>query len=113
MDKTSAKDRAMHILTSIELIRSFIKNISEQEFLNDAKTQSAVQHQFLIIGEAVRSIDENILKEYDYPWHIPRSFRNYIIHVYHDIRLERIYYAAKDLDDLESQVRKMIKREFT
>lgn len=44
-----------------------------------------------------------MLEKYDCPWHIPRSFRNFIIHVYHGVKMERIYYAAQDLDELEKQ----------
>lgn len=112
MDKISQKERAKHILNAIALIRQFVSGMGEATFLNDIKVQSAVQYQFLIIGEAVRHIDDEILKKYDYPWHIPRSFRNFIIHVYHGIKIERIYYATQDLDELEKQVRKLLEREF-
>ena len=72
----------------------------------------AVQYQFLVIGEAVRHIDTDILDKYNYPWHIPRSFRNFIIHVYHGVKMERIYYATQDLDELEKQVKRILKNEF-
>jgi uncharacterized protein with HEPN domain len=80
------------------------------EFLEDQKIQAAVQYQFLIIGEAIRHMNDAMLAKYDYPWHIPRSFRNFIIHVYYKIKLERIYYAIQDLDTIE--MRKILKNEF-
>ena len=112
MANPSPKQRTEHILQAIELIKQFVADIDETLFLSDVKIQSAVQYQFLIIGEAVRHIDDSILYKYDYPWHIPRSFRNFIIHVYHGIKLERIYYAAKDLTSLETVVREILKKEF-
>lgn len=112
MDKPTPKERAEHILNAIGLIRQFVAGVDEADFLNDLKVQSAVQYQFLIIGEAIRYIDDSILSRYNYPWHIPRSFRNFIIHVYHGIKLERIYYATQDLDDLEKQISNMLKNEF-
>ncbi len=112
MDKPTPKGRVEHILNAIQLIREFIEDIDEAEFLEDIKVQSAVQYQFLIIGEAIRHIDESILAKYNYPWHIPRSFRNFIIHVYHGIRMERIYYAAQDLEELETQVKLILENEF-
>jgi uncharacterized protein with HEPN domain len=112
MDKPTPKERAEHILEAITLIRQFVDNIEEEGFLKDIKIQSAVQYQFLIIGEAIRHIDNSILEKYDYAWHIPRAFRNFIIHVYHGVKLERIYYAAKDLESLEIQIKLIVKNEF-
>lgn len=112
MDKPTPKERAEHILKAIECIRDFISNTDEVTFVVDIKLQSAVQYQFLIIGEAIRYIDNSILEKYNYPWHIPRSFRNFIIHVYHGIKMERIYYAAQDLDELEKQIKQILKNEF-
>ncbi|MCC5937097.1 MAG: DUF86 domain-containing protein [Lunatimonas sp.] len=100
MDKPTPREMAEHVLQAIELIKEFVDSVDENTFLEDLKIQSAVQYQFLIIGEAIRHIDDRILNKYDYPWHIPRSFRNFIIHVYHGIKKERIYYATQDLDSL-------------
>lgn len=68
--------------------------------------------QFLIIGEAIRSVDNEILEKYPYPWHIPCSLRNYIIHEYHRIKMIRIFYAIEDLDELQKQVTAILKTEF-
>jgi len=112
MDKPIPKERAEHILDAIQLIRDFVNGLDEATFLTDIKIQSAVQFQFLIIGEAIRYIDDDILAKYNYPWHIPRSFRNFIIHVYHGVKMERIYYAIQDLGELEKQVKLILKNEF-
>jgi uncharacterized protein with HEPN domain len=90
---------------------AFTKDIDETAFVNDSKTQSAVQYQFLIIGEAIRNIDSAILEKYNYPWHIPRAFRNFIAHVYHAIKMERIYFATQDLNPLREAILKMIENE--
>ena len=112
MDKPTPKERAAQILEAIKLIKEFVADIDETSFVNDIKIQSAVQYQFLIIGEAIRYIDEAILAKYTYPWHIPRSFRNFIIHVYHGVKMERIYFATQDLDELEKQINLILKNEF-
>jgi len=57
-------------------------------------------------------MDESILSKYDYPWHIPKSFRNFILHVYHGIKLERIYQATQDLTLLESRLKEILNNEF-
>ena len=112
MDKPTPKERAIHILESIALIKQFVAGIDEQTFLADIKIQTAVQYQFLILGEGIRYIDDAILARYNYPWHIPRSFRNIIIHVCHGVKMERIYYATQDLDALETQGGLILKNKF-
>ena len=112
MGKPTPKERVAHILEAIRLIKEFVDGMSEKTFSRDVKVQSAVQYQFLIIGEAIRHIDDELLNKYDYPWHIPRSFRNFIIHVYHGIKTERIYYATRDLDELENQMLSILENEF-
>ena len=112
MGKPTPKQRVEHILESIRLIKEFVHGMSEKTFSRDVKVQSAVQYQFLIIGEAIRHIDDDLLNKYDYPWHVPRSFRNFIIHVYHGIKTERIYYATQDLDELENHMQSILENEF-
>lgn len=112
MDKPTPKERAQHILEAIKLIKEFVVGMEEIDFVNDIKIQSAVQYQFLIIGEAIGYIDNSILAKYIFPWHIPRSFRNFIIHAYHGVKMERIYFATQDLDELERLVNLILKNEF-
>ncbi len=112
MDNPTPKERVQHIQEAIHLITEFVDGISEAAFLEDLKIQSAVQYQFLVIGEAVRHIDEAILAKYNYPWHIPRSFRKFIIHVYHGVKMERIFYAIQDLGALEKQINNILENEF-
>lgn len=112
MDKVALKERVIHIYKAIDLIEKFVDGITESDFLIDVKLQSAVQYQFLIIGEAVKYIDIAILEKYPYPWHIPRSFRNFIIHEYHGVKMERIFYASNDLNALKTQIELILKNEF-
>lgn len=43
-----------HILESIELIESFLKNVSKNEFLKSIQLQDAVVRRLEIIGEAAK-----------------------------------------------------------
>ena len=112
MDKVLLKERIIHISNAINLIEGFVEKTSEADFLVDIKLQSAVQYQFLIIGEAVKYLDISVLEKYNYPWHIPRSFRNFIIHKYHGVKMERIFYASKDLNNLKEQINLILENEF-
>jgi uncharacterized protein with HEPN domain len=100
-----------HVLKAIDAIRSFVEDMDEKKFGEDIKTQSAVQYQFLVIGEAIKEIDSAILVKHNYPWHIPRSFCNFIIHVYHGIKMERIYLATQDLAPLRKAIAEMFESE--
>lgn len=112
MDKPTPKERLEHIKSAILHIQSFVNEISADEFISDLIRQNAVLYQFIIIGEAIRHVDNNILEKYSYPWHIPRSFRNFIAHEYHKIRLESVYNAANNLDELLVTINQILLNEF-
>lgn len=112
MDKPTPKERLQHVLDSISRIRTFMQDISLEIFTTNILLQNGVKYEFLIIGEAIRHIDQDILDKYEYPWHIPRPFRNYIIHAYHEIKIDRICFATQYLGDLEEIMRAILKNEF-
>ena len=101
MSKPRDKQRVEDILTAISRIQAFVKDKSLLEFESDVMLHSAVQYQFLIIGEAAGTISPQILQRYEFPWFLPKSFRNFIIHEYHNVKLERIYHTAFELNDLK------------
>ena len=112
MNKLTAKERLEHIRGAIVNIKSFVKDLTVDEFLSDKIRQNAVLYQFIIIGEAIRHVDKSILDKYQYPWHIPGSFRNFLAHEYHAIRMERVFLAANDLDELLKTIELILAREF-
>jgi uncharacterized protein with HEPN domain len=112
MDKPTPKERLEHIRSAILRIKSFVKDKSLNGFMSDVLMQGAVLHQFIIIGEAIRHVDKTILDKYPYQWHIPRSFRNYIANEYHKIRLESVYNATNDLDELLNKIELILLKEF-
>jgi uncharacterized protein with HEPN domain len=112
MDKPSPKERVQHIKSAILKIKSLVLEKSRNEFTEDLLRQDAVMYQFIIIGEAIRHIDRSILDKYPYPWHILRSFRNYIAHEYHKISMESVYNAANDLDKLLNVINLILINEF-
>jgi len=65
--------------------------------LSDEMLQSSVLYQFLVIGEAIQFVETEILKKYRYPWHLPRSFRNYIAHEYFGINYHQVFKTVKEL----------------
>jgi len=96
------KVRLEHIQYAIGRIKMYTESLTEKDFLNNPMVQDAVLHQFSIIGEAIVYIDDEILQQYDYPWHAVRAFRNYIAHEYFGINLAKVWSTIEiNLPELE------------
>lgn len=98
------------IVRAIELIEDFTRTISSfSEYVKDLKTQSAVERQLGIIGEAVNKFDlihpELSLKN-------ARKivgFRNRIIHAYDAVDSSMIWaIIKKQLEPLNQEIRGLI-----
>lgn len=112
MDKPTPVERIEHILAAISSIREFMNGATLEAFAADEMLQSAVKWNFLIIGEAIRNVDQSILDKYPYPSHIPKSFLKYFIESYNEVKIERTYFAKKELGDLEDVMKSILKNEF-
>jgi uncharacterized protein with HEPN domain len=74
------------ILESIQNIFEFTKGISFEQYCNDLKTRHAVEHNFMIIGEAVSRLPDDLKQEYTIiNWRQVKDFRNVIVHDYFGI----------------------------
>ncbi|TSA27194.1 MAG: DUF86 domain-containing protein [Bacteroidetes bacterium] len=99
MDKYgfTSRERLEHISDATGKILAFCQGKNESSFLSDDMLHSGVLYQFLVIGEAIMYVETSILKKYPYPWHLPRSFRNYIAHEYFGINLRQVFKTVTDL----------------
>jgi len=70
----------LDIATAARLVAVFIGGLSEAEFLDDAKTQSAVQHRLLVIGEAVKRLSPALRAQHPtIPWTAMAGMRDQTI----------------------------------
>ena len=75
--------RLQDILQSIESIGEYTSGMTGAEFLADKKTVRAVAYEFVIIGEAARTIPAEVQRRFpDIPWAKMRGLRNVAIHEY-------------------------------
>ena len=114
MAKESRSDleRLVHIAEALDLIQEFCANKSTEDFIEDKQLNSSILYQFIVIGEAVRAISPELLAKYPYPWHLPRSFRNYIAHEYFGINLRQVFKTITDiLPEFNKLIINMIKSE--
>ena len=77
------------------LILQFTGQMSFDEFRSDLKTQSAIIHQFLLIGEVAKRLSEDFTKSNpQIPWSAMARMRDKLIHHYRGVDLREIWKAA-------------------
>lgn len=113
MSKRDWKLLASDIFESIQKIEKFIFGFSYEDFLSDEKTKDAVVRNLEIIGEASKSVPENIrLKYQEIPWEKIIGLRNRLIHGYFAIEYRIIWeIVTKDLPQLKIQIQKLLEEE--
>ena len=110
--KITIQQRLEHILVAIEKIEHYCNSVKLNKFLENEMLLDAVLHQFMIIGEAMVNIDNDVLSNYEYPWHLPRSFRNFIAHEYFGINLEKVWNTVNiDIPVLKKVIENIYKNE--
>ncbi len=76
----------LHILDAIAKLELVANTTTKEEFLNDWLKQDAVLKNFIVIGEAISQIDEEIkLKFPEVDWRGAKSMRNFIVHKYFSV----------------------------
>ena len=94
-----------HMRLAITRIREY-SSINEEEFLADTKTQDAVIRNFEVLGEAVKGLSGDLRSRHpQMPWRQVAAMRDFLIHVYFGVSLERIWQTIQsDLDGLAEVV---------
>ena len=88
MSKRSEKAILQDILENINAILEFTEGMNWEQFIDDLKTQYAVDRSFEIIGEATRQLQEELIQKHNQiEWNKMIAFRNLLIHEY--FRVER------------------------
>jgi uncharacterized protein with HEPN domain len=92
----------LDILKVARLAIEFKGHADKPEFLEDAKTQSAVLYQLLIIGEAVKRVSPEFRAAHpEVPWKVIAGTRDKLIHFYEGVDLEEVWkMVTSDLPEL-------------
>lgn len=100
-------DRAFleDMLERANLIDEFTAE-GKETFMASRLVQEAVIRSLEVIGEATRKVsDERKAAHPDIPWREMGAFRNFAIHVYWNIKLERVWdIVENDLPSLRQQL---------
>ena len=82
----------LDILKAARLAIEFKGTADRAAFLADAKTQSAVLHQLLVIGEAVKRLSPEFRAAHPkVPWKLIAGTRDKLIHFYEGVDLEQVW----------------------
>ena len=96
MSKRDATLFIADILESIDAIEDFTRDYDYEEFISDRKTYSATLREFIVIGEAISNISEDIKERFpDIDWRMIKDFRNFIVHEYFGIDISIVWDAVK------------------
>lgn len=110
MSKRESELYLQDILTSIQRIEEYTKDLSSKDFENDWKTIDAVVRNLEIIGEAAKNMPEETMEKYpEIPWSSMVTMRNKIIHEYFGVDVEILWKTIKeDLPPLKAQIEKIL-----
>jgi len=71
------------MLDAVAEIQAFTRDLDLTEFCSDTKTLRAVQYEFVILGEAARSVPEDARSRFSsLPWSQIMGMRNVVAHQY-------------------------------
>ena len=97
----------MDILSAIDSIENFVKDMDFKEFCADDKTSSAVIRKLEIIGEATKNIPDNIQKQYpNIPWREMAGMRDKLIHFYFGVDYKLVWTTIKErLPEVKTKIK--------
>lgn len=85
----------LDLVRAARLVIEFRGGIGKPAFLTDRKTQSAILHQLLVIGEATKRLSEPFRARHpNLPWKLMAGMRDQLIHAYEDVDLEEVWKTA-------------------
>lgn len=85
------------VVHAARLALEFRGQMEKAAFLNDLKTQAAVLHELLVLGEAVKRLSTSFREQHpDVPWKAIAGMRDRLLHGYDDVDLDLFW---KTLDE--------------
>ena len=85
----------LDIVQAAHLVLAFKEGMDKVAFDADLKTQSAILHQLMVIGEAVKRLSPEFRTSHaDIPWSAIAGMRDHLIHGYDMVDLEEVWKTA-------------------
>jgi len=106
------RDKAtlLDIARAARFVQEFIADTPKEAFLIDFKTQSAVLHQLMVIGEAAKRLSIGFRDEHpSIPWSLIAGMRDKLIHGYDIVDLDEVWRTAKvDVPGLREAIKPLL-----
>ena len=102
--------RVGDILDAVEAALNYVKGMDFETFRRDRRTVDAVIKNFVVIGEAVGDVPDEIISAHvEIPWRIMRRMRNVMVHRYFGIDETVLWETIRDdLPPLVPLLRKVL-----
>jgi uncharacterized protein with HEPN domain len=82
----------LDMVTACRRILEFREGFDREGFLADGKTQSAILHQLMIVGEAAKRVSGSLRDAApSVPWQLVAGMRDNLIHGYQAVDLEEVW----------------------
>ncbi len=82
----------LDIIRAARLAQEFKQGLDKDDFLADIKTQSAVLHQLMVMGEAVKRLSMAYRNQHPHiPWKVIAGMRDVLIHGYDIVDLNEVW----------------------
>ena len=98
----------LDMLRAARLALQFRDRLNKVGFLGDLKTQAAVLHELLVLGEAAKRLSpERRSQNPDIPWRAIMGMRDRLVHGYDDVDLDLVWKTIND--DLPTLIERLDK----
>jgi uncharacterized protein with HEPN domain len=100
----------LDLLDAVRLVGAFVEGMDWEAFRSDVKTQAAVEHALMVIGEAATRLSDEFRDRHDeVAWRKAIGMRNRLIHAYDAVSLEVVWQTViGDIPALLSQVENLV-----
>jgi uncharacterized protein with HEPN domain len=87
----------MHILSAIDDIEDFTKNVTFDSFRINREKQNATIRSIEVIGEATKHLSKDLRSKYpQIPWKKIIGMRDILIHEYFGVKVDRIWEVVQN-----------------
>lgn len=102
----------LDIVRAAQLILNFKDGMNKSAFDADLKTQSAILHQLMVIGEATKRLSQPFRDNHpNIPWTLAAGMRDRLIHGYDTVDLDEVWHTVTvDIPALLAKVEPLITR---
>lgn len=100
------KGRLEHILSAIDKVQSFTRELSKEELVGDPLHLHATVYNVQIIGEATYRLTDQFKADHpETPWALIEKMRHILVHDYYQINNDVLWLVIKeDIPPLKEQI---------